>query len=74
MEANGLLELPLPLQDEIAEVRKELRHVQIRREVLNEEKTLLNKFTNHIATVHTVKVSGLGLLDKMKCWRHFDFG
>ena len=62
--SHGVLKLPLPLQDEIAEVRKELRHVHIKRDVLNEEKALLNKFTNHIATVHTVKVSQLGLCDQ----------
>ena len=35
---------------------KELRHLQIRREVLNKEKELINKFSKHVSTMHTVEV------------------
>ncbi|XP_064396719.1 protein F37C4.5-like isoform X2 [Halichondria panicea] len=45
------------IKEEISETVKELRHLQIRREVLNKEKELINKFSKHVSTMHTVEGS-----------------
>ena len=43
--------------EEIGERQKELKHLQLKEEVLKKEKELLSTLASHASKVHTVKVS-----------------
>ena len=44
-------------QEEMEQVRLELKHLEFREEVLKKQKELLAKFANNISTVHSMKVT-----------------
>ena len=44
------------LQEEMVSAELELARLKIKGEVLNDEKSLLDKFANHISNVHSIKV------------------
>jgi hypothetical protein len=44
-------------QEEIDEVRVELKHLEFKEEVLKKQKGLLAKFANDVSTVHSMTVS-----------------
>lgn len=49
-------------QAELADVKRELKEVNFKEEVLKREKQLLVQFANHVSMIHSVKVQRFALL------------